>query len=75
MGQWPPPGADERSDLSIGHVSPEAAAGGPIALVGDGDRVIIDIPSRTVTLEVTDDELARRHAALMESGGYQPREP
>jgi dihydroxy-acid dehydratase len=62
------------SGLSIGHVSPEAAAGGPIALVRDGDRVSIDIHSRTVTLDVTDDELARRRAELLESGGYRPRE-
>jgi dihydroxy-acid dehydratase len=62
------------SGLSIGHVSPEAAAGGPIALVRDGDRIAIDIPSRTITLEVTDDELAHRRAELEESGGYRPRD-
>ncbi|MDO4319012.1 MAG: dihydroxy-acid dehydratase [Bacteroidales bacterium] len=50
------------SGLSIGHVSPEAAAGGPIALVRDGDRVVIDIPSRTITLDVPADELERRRA-------------
>ncbi|QXC59098.1 dihydroxy-acid dehydratase [Aquihabitans sp. G128] len=50
------------SGLSIGHVSPEAAAGGAIALVRDGDLVEIDIPARTIHLDVPDDELARRRA-------------
>jgi len=62
------------SGLSIGHVSPEAAAGGPIALIRDGDRVTIDIPSRTVTLDVDGDELARRRDELLASGGYRPRD-
>lgn len=48
------------SGLSIGHVSPEAAAGGAIALVRDGDQVEIDIPARTINLLVSDDELANR---------------
>ena len=48
------------SGLSIGHVSPEAAAGGPIALVRDGDRIDIDIPARTITLAVSEEELAKR---------------
>ena len=47
---------------SIGHVSPEAAAGGPIALVQDGDIIDIDIPGRSLCVEVTDEELARRKA-------------
>lgn len=47
----------------IGHVSPEAAAGGPIALVEEGDQISIDIQAGTLTLDVTDDELARRRAA------------
>ena len=59
------------SGLSIGHVSPEAAAGGPIALVRDGDRISIDIPSRAVTLDVPDDELARRRAEITE---FRPRD-
>lgn len=50
------------SGLSIGHVSPEAAAGGPIALVRDGDTIEIDIPSRSITLAVTAEEMARRRA-------------
>ncbi|MGN6245864.1 MAG: dihydroxy-acid dehydratase [Motilibacteraceae bacterium] len=60
------------SGLSIGHVSPEAAAGGTIALVQDGDVVSIDIRARSITLEVPDDELARRRAALEAAGGYRP---
>jgi dihydroxy-acid dehydratase len=51
------------SGLSIGHVSPEAAAGGVIALVRDGDEISIDIPARSVRLEVTDEELAARRVA------------
>ena len=53
----------------IGHVSPEAAAGGPIALVEEGDRISIDIEAGTLELEVTDDELALRRAA------WQPPAP
>ncbi|HSJ52797.1 MAG TPA: dihydroxy-acid dehydratase [Anaerolineae bacterium] len=48
---------------SIGHVSPEAAEGGPIALVAEGDTILVDIPNRCLTLEVDDAELARRRAA------------
>ena len=48
------------SGLSIGHVSPEAASGGAIALVRDGDEISIDIPARSVRLEVTDEKLAAR---------------
>lgn len=62
------------SGLSIGHVSPEAAAGGVIALVEDGDAITIDIPHRTIALDVGDDELQRRRAALQASGGYRPRD-
>jgi len=47
----------------IGHVSPEAAAGGPIALVENGDIIAIDIPNRTLTVELSDEEMARRRAA------------
>ena len=49
---------------AIGHVSPEAAAGGPIGLVRAGDRIEIDIPGRRLTLCVSDPELDRRRAAL-----------
>jgi dihydroxy-acid dehydratase len=48
------------SGLSIGHVSPEAASGGLIALVRTGDEITIDIPGRSINLNVPDDELARR---------------
>ena len=54
---------------SIGHVSPEAAVGGPIALVEEGDIIAIDIPGLSITLKVSDEELARRKAK------WQPREP
>lgn len=47
---------------SIGHVSPEAAEGGPIALVQEGDIISIDIEAGTITLEVSAEELARRKA-------------
>ncbi len=54
---------------AIGHISPEAAEGGPIALVQEGDRIKIDIPGKTITLLVDDAELARRKAA------WQPPAP
>jgi len=50
------------SGLSIGHVSPEAAAGGNIGLVRNGDIITIDIPSRSIRVELTDEELAARRA-------------
>lgn len=56
------------SGLSIGHISPEAAAGGDIALVRDGDIISIDIPARTITLEVSDEELAQRRGQEMARG-------
>jgi dihydroxy-acid dehydratase len=62
------------SGLSIGHVSPEAAAGGTIALVEDGDLITIDIPHRSILLDVPDAELDRRRAALEASGGYRPKD-
>lgn len=49
---------------SIGHVSPEAAAGGTIAVVEDGDIIEIDIPNRRLNVELSDEEIARRKAAL-----------
>jgi dihydroxy-acid dehydratase len=54
---------------SIGHVSPEAALGGPIALVEEGDIISIDIPKLSLSLKVSDEELAERKAK------WQPREP
>jgi len=50
------------SGLSIGHVSPEAAAGGAIALIQDGDTIEIDIPTRKIHLAVSESELARRRS-------------
>ena len=47
----------------IGHISPEAMEGGPIALIHDGDTISIDIPNRKLQLEVSDEELAKRKAA------------
>ncbi|MGW0827473.1 dihydroxy-acid dehydratase [Streptomyces sp. NPDC002845] len=58
------------SGLSIGHASPEAASGGTIALVQDGDRIRIDIPNRSIELLVDDSELASRREAL--NGAYAP---
>jgi dihydroxy-acid dehydratase len=49
--------------LMAGHVAPEAARGGPIAAVRDGDRIVFDIAARHLHLEVADDEIARRLAA------------
>jgi dihydroxy-acid dehydratase len=46
----------------VGHVSPEAAEGGPLAVVEDGDLITIDIPSRTLHLQVSDDEIKARLA-------------
>jgi dihydroxy-acid dehydratase len=46
----------------IGHVAPEAVDGGPIGLVADGDRIVIDVPGRRVDLELSEQELARRRA-------------
>ena len=62
------------SGLSIGHVSPEAAEHGPIALVTEGDTIHIDIPRRTITLKVSDEELAARRAKQDARGklGWQP---
>jgi len=64
------------SGLSIGHVSPEAAEGGEIALVEEGDIIAIDIPGRTIALEVSDSELAQRRAAMEARGhaAWQPEE-
>ncbi|MBN9044905.1 MAG: dihydroxy-acid dehydratase [Rhizobiales bacterium] len=61
------------SGLSIGHVSPEAAEGGTIALVREGDTIEIDIPNRRIHLAVDDATLAERHAA-QEAKGWKPVE-
>ena len=62
------------SGLSIGHVSPEAASGGAIALVQEGDRIEIDIPNRSINLDISAAELAQRRAA-MEAKGKQAWKP
>ena len=59
------------SGLSVGHVSPEAASGGTIGLVRDGDQIEFSIPDRRVTLHVPDDELARRRAE-QDAAGWRP---
>ncbi|MDQ6969959.1 MAG: dihydroxy-acid dehydratase [Mariprofundus sp.] len=56
------------SGLSIGHASPEAAEGGAIGLIEDGDAIEIDIPNRSIHLVVTDDELAKRRTAMEAKG-------
>jgi dihydroxy-acid dehydratase len=53
----------------IGHVAPEAVDGGPIAFVKDGDRILIDVPSKTLDLLVSDDEMAKRKQ------GWTPNPP
>ena len=62
------------SGLSIGHVSPEAAEGGLIALVREGDEIVIDIPARSISLMVAETELATRRTAQAEQG-YHPATP
>ncbi len=64
------------SGMSVGHVSPEAAEGGAIALVEEGDIIEFDIPNRTIRLAVSDDELANRRAAMDARGAdaWQPLE-
>ena len=64
------------SGLSIGHVSPEAAEGGAIALVEEGDLIRIDIPNRTLELAVPEEELTRRRRQMESRGqdAYRPRD-
>ncbi len=61
------------SGLSIGHVSPEAASGGTIGLVEDGDRIRIDIPARRIDLLLDEATLAQRRAEA-DARGWKPRE-
>ncbi|VAW62991.1 Dihydroxy-acid dehydratase [hydrothermal vent metagenome] len=65
------------SGLSIGHASPEAAEGGVIGLVEEGDQIEIDIPNRTIHLAVADNELAQRRIAMDAKGGdgWKPLKP
>jgi dihydroxy-acid dehydratase len=61
------------SGLSIGHISPEAAGGGTLALVHEDDTIVIDIPRRELRLDVPDSVLAERRQALLASlGSYRP---
>lgn len=62
------------SGLSIGHCSPEAAAGGAIGLVKNGDRIRIDIPNRSINVLVSDEELAKRRAE-QDAKGWKPAQP
>ncbi|MGD9637981.1 MAG: dihydroxy-acid dehydratase [Alphaproteobacteria bacterium] len=59
------------SGLSIGHVSPEAAEGGLIALINDGDKIQIDIPKRTINVCINEDELEKRKRELLE---FKPKD-
>jgi dihydroxy-acid dehydratase len=65
------------SGLSIGHASPEAAEGGAIGLVEEGDMIDIDIPNRSINVRVSDEELTRRRAAMEARGkaAWQPEAP
>ena len=58
--------------LCVGHVAPEAVDGGPIGLVADGDRIVLDVPSRRLDLLVEDNELDRRRAGVKHP---EPRYP
>jgi dihydroxy-acid dehydratase len=65
------------SGLSIGHASPEAASGGAIALIEEGDTIVIDIPQRSIDVDISDEELAKRRAAMDAKGsdGWKPAAP
>ncbi|MBO0841051.1 MAG: dihydroxy-acid dehydratase, partial [Sciscionella sp.] len=63
------------SGLSVGHISPEAAAGGAIGLIEDGDQIRIDVPARSLELLVAPEDLARRRAKMEASERpWQPRD-
>jgi len=62
------------SGLSIGHASPEAAAGGAIGLVQEGDKILIDIPKRSINLLVTEEVLTARRA-VQDAQGWKPAQP
>jgi len=62
------------SGLSIGHVSPEAASGGAIGLVENGDKIVIDIPNRSIQLAVSDAELQKRRVE-QDKKGWKPAKP
>jgi len=62
------------SGLSIGHISPEAANGGAIALIEEGDTILINIPERTINLDISDEDLKKRRQAMTDKGdqGFKP---
>ncbi|VEI13911.1 dihydroxy-acid dehydratase [Trueperella bialowiezensis] len=62
------------SGLSIGHISPEAASGGAIGLIEEGDRIVIDVPERKLHLDVSDEELDARRAAKGPAPWYPKRD-
>lgn len=59
--------------IAVGHISPEAAAGGPIALVQDGDEITIDLTNRTLNVDVSAEELAKRQEGLKNSSRRSKR--
>jgi len=63
------------SGLSIGHISPEAANGGAIGLIRDGDEIAISISDRSITLKISDEELAKRRAEETAKGkdAFKPK--
>ena len=63
------------SGLSIGHISPEAANKGPVAFIEDGDTIVIDIPARSINVELTEEEFKQRKDKLesAEGTGYKPK--
>ena len=69
--------SDGTSGLSIGHVSPEAAEGGNIGLIEEGDIIEIDIPNRTINVALSDEVLAERRAAMEAKGdaAWKPAKP
>ncbi|MBJ6138396.1 dihydroxy-acid dehydratase [Marinobacter litoralis] len=62
------------SGLSIGHASPEAAAGGAIGLIEDGDTILIDIPNRSINVQLSDEELSERRSKR-DAIGWKPAQP
>jgi dihydroxy-acid dehydratase len=62
------------SGLSVGHLSPEAAAGGALGLVEDGETITIDIPARTLRVELSEEELVARRARMdADPTGWTPK--
>lgn len=62
------------SGLSIGHISPEAAEGGNIAIIEDGDEIVIDIPERRIDLNVSSEEIKKRREKLINTIGFRPKD-